>query len=315
MMRVLVVGAGAVGQVYGRALQRAGAELTFLVKPRHEAAARRGFVLYPWNAGRAPVRLEGFGVVTEPGGRYDAVVLALPSTATRAPGFLDELAPRLGDATVLSLQPGLDDVERLARHVPAGQIVDGLIGFMAYLAPLPGEDLSGEPGVAYWLPPLASCAVAGPRAAPIAQALRAGGLPSKVHEDVAGTRAFGGAVLEALVDGLEAAGWDLAALRADRALLGLVARAARESAVVAGRVLGVAPPASLRLLGPLGERLVLGLLRRLAPFDLAAFFRAHFTKIVEQRRALGAETRERARGLGLSTTALDALHARVDAAR
>ena len=45
-MRVLIVGAGAVGQVYGHHLQRGGAEVTFLVKPRYETDARAGFTLW-----------------------------------------------------------------------------------------------------------------------------------------------------------------------------------------------------------------------------------------------------------------------------
>ena len=65
-MKVLVVGAGAVGQVYGHALARGGARVTFLVKPKHVEEARRGFVLYELNRGRAPIRWSDFAVVTEP---------------------------------------------------------------------------------------------------------------------------------------------------------------------------------------------------------------------------------------------------------
>ena len=44
--RVLLVGAGAVGQVYGKYLQAAGCEISFLVKEKYADEARRGFTLY-----------------------------------------------------------------------------------------------------------------------------------------------------------------------------------------------------------------------------------------------------------------------------
>ena len=63
-MRALIVGAGAVGQVYGYHLQQAGWEVGFLVRPKYAEAARSGFTLYPLNKphrGR-PVRFEGLEV-------------------------------------------------------------------------------------------------------------------------------------------------------------------------------------------------------------------------------------------------------------
>ena len=46
MMRALIVGAGAVGQVFGHHLAKAGAEVSFLVKPKYVAECERGFMLY-----------------------------------------------------------------------------------------------------------------------------------------------------------------------------------------------------------------------------------------------------------------------------
>ena len=70
-MNVLIVGAGAVGQVYGRHFQRGGADVAYLVKPEHLDETRRGFTLYPLNDGRPPppVRFEGFEALTDVGGR------------------------------------------------------------------------------------------------------------------------------------------------------------------------------------------------------------------------------------------------------
>lgn len=308
-MKVLVVGAGAVGQVYGRALVRGGAKVTYLVKPKHLEEARKGFVLYPFNEGREPVRFTDYELVTEPGPGYDVIILTIPTPAMRVPGFLEDLAARSGDAAILTTQPGLEDAALVAQHVGEERTVVGMIGLMAYFAPLPGETLP-EPGVAYWLPPGAGCHVSGARARPIAKVLHDGGLRSKVLRDVVLSRAFGGAVLDSFVSGLEAAGWNAATLKGDRELRRLTARAARESAAITARARNVKVPFGLSLLGPTAVRLVVGLLGKLAPFDIATFFKVHYTKVGEQRRTLAAETEARAHELGVAIPSLEALHQR-----
>ena len=45
-MRVLIVGAGAVGQVFGRHLQKGGAETVFLVRPKYVQHTAAGTVLH-----------------------------------------------------------------------------------------------------------------------------------------------------------------------------------------------------------------------------------------------------------------------------
>ena len=66
--RVLVVGAGAVGQVYARHAQQGGAEVTFFVRDKYRNEVARGLDLYPLNRGQRhrtePVRFEGFEVVS-----------------------------------------------------------------------------------------------------------------------------------------------------------------------------------------------------------------------------------------------------------
>ena len=45
-MKVLIIGAGAVGQVYGRHLALGGAEVSFYVKDKYADYARKGFTFY-----------------------------------------------------------------------------------------------------------------------------------------------------------------------------------------------------------------------------------------------------------------------------
>ena len=66
-LRILLIGAGAVGQVYGRHLQLGGAEVAFYVKPKYADEARAGYRMYPLNQGRdvPAVVWKDFGVRTD----------------------------------------------------------------------------------------------------------------------------------------------------------------------------------------------------------------------------------------------------------
>ena len=47
--KILLVGAGAVGQVYGRHLQLGGAQVTFFVREKYLESLRGGMPVYPLN--------------------------------------------------------------------------------------------------------------------------------------------------------------------------------------------------------------------------------------------------------------------------
>jgi ketopantoate reductase len=67
-MKVLMVGAGAVGQVFGWHLQAGGAEVGFHVKREHAERIRAPLLLYPGNGrprGRA-LSLTPLGLTTTP---------------------------------------------------------------------------------------------------------------------------------------------------------------------------------------------------------------------------------------------------------
>jgi len=57
-MELLVVGAGAVGSVYGYLASRNPApktvKVTYLIKPKHRKGLEEGLKLYPWK-GRPPI--------------------------------------------------------------------------------------------------------------------------------------------------------------------------------------------------------------------------------------------------------------------
>ena len=112
---VAVVGAGAVGCYYGGMLARAGAPVTLIGRPVHVGAI-----------GRAGLRLETlrFSETVRPAastamasaGGAQLVLFCVKSTDTEAAAR--ELAPHLAaDAVVLSMQNGVDNLERLRPHV------------------------------------------------------------------------------------------------------------------------------------------------------------------------------------------------------
>ena len=276
-MRALVVGAGAVGQVFAYHLAHGGADVSFLVKPKYVEQCRRGFTLYHLPR-TEPVRFSA-EIVTEPAGVYDQIYVTVSSTALRS-GALDDMLRATGDASVIKLQPGLGDRDYLAVRIAPDRIVDGSINFLAYHAPLPGETRFAESGVAYWWFP-GKCPFSGARAEAVVAALRAGELPAKRVRDVPRQVAFPSAILGSFVGALEAAGWSFAKMRRDTA--GLGARAAAQALRVVGHELGARPPLAMRLAArPFAFRAMLRVAPHFVPVDLQTYLHAHFTKVADQ---------------------------------
>jgi ketopantoate reductase len=325
--RILVVGAGAVGQVFGHHLARGGAALTFFVREKYRAEVARGFEMYrlPAFGGReraiAPVRFEGFDVISslaEISARsFDQVYVTLPSDAVRSP-WMRELANALPrDATVVSLQPTREDrAAILEAGVPEDRLVSGMIAFVAYAAPLEGETRFAKPGMAYWFPPLGASPFSGPkgRARAVVELLRRGGLPARTHPDVPRAVGFPTAIGMSYLTALEAAGWSLGAL-ARGPLLALGARAGREASEIVRHGSG-APDLGTRVAAGLSRRaplvrMGLWIAERMAPFPVEEYLRVHFTKVGAQTRLIVASLIEQGREAALPVDALGALSSSV----
>lgn len=313
-MKVLIVGAGAVGQVFGYHLQRGGAQVTFFVKEKYAAAARAGFTLYNLGRGREALSFEGFGVVTSAeevaGEPWDLVLLTVASPALRAGDWLSELAAATGDATLAGLQPGLGDAALVREIAGEDRVVWGVIELIAYQAPLKGEDLGA--GVAFWIPWWLIFPFSGPdaRTQAVVSAFRAGGLRSRQVADTVTLTATGSPVLNLHIAALEAAGWSLSAVRADRELLRLTHAATREAVAVAAHEHGVPVPLWTRLVRPWQVRLLAWLAPRVMPLDVETYLQFHFTKVGEQTQEQLERWSGLARERGLSHQALDALRDR-----
>jgi ketopantoate reductase len=322
-MRALVVGAGAVGQVYARHLQLGGADVTFFVREKYRATLERGLDMYPLNGRRPtePVRFDAFSVVSRPdevaARTFDQVYLTVSSPALAGP-WLRELIAATGDATIVALQPGNDErAVLLAAGVPADRLVSGMITLISYAAPLPGETRFPKPGMAYWFPPMAPAPHSGPRerTAAVVRALRAGKLPSKVHRDVPGAVAFPSAILMPYLVALETAGWSFQALGRGPAI-DLGARGAREALAVTAATTGRRRPLGARVLSrPSMLRFALWFAARLFPLPLEIYLREHFTKVHAQTIEFIANYIAKGKPAGVGVAALEQLLAGVEPAQ
>jgi 2-dehydropantoate 2-reductase len=124
-MKVAVLGGGAIGSLIGGLIKHHAPEvdILLLVRGEHGAAIQRtGFVEVkgPWPTRRPPVAAS---FREEDMAGSDFVLITVKSQATEA--AIHSAEPYLGDATVISLQNGLND-ETLLRRVRPEKLVMGL---------------------------------------------------------------------------------------------------------------------------------------------------------------------------------------------
>ncbi len=133
-MRVLVLGAGALGGYFGGRLVEAGtAEVAFLVRPgRRAALARDGLVIEsPFGAWRGPVTTLSAGEV-RPG--WDVILLSCKAYD------LDDAIAAIGPAVdgrtaILPVLNGLSHLDRLAAAFGPQRVLGGLAKIQATLGP------------------------------------------------------------------------------------------------------------------------------------------------------------------------------------
>jgi 2-dehydropantoate 2-reductase len=132
-MRFLVLGAGAIGGYFGGKLHKAGADVTFLVRPKRAAQlATRGLVLKTQTEEiEAKVKTVLAGQIDGP---YDVIVLCC-----KAYDLLDAMAaiaPGVGPGSaVLPFLNGIKHVGTLSDRFGAEQVLGGLTAVNAVLAP------------------------------------------------------------------------------------------------------------------------------------------------------------------------------------
>ena len=318
-MNALVIGAGAVGQVFARHLHLGGSNISFFARSQRASQLRQGLVFYQLNrhdARRRPIHFETFDVLTEysqiSGRIWDQIYLCVPSNALRG-SLLKEIGQRGGDATIIKLQPGVGDQRLFSEHFEEPKVVAGMVSFVSYAAPLPQEKVI-QPGMAYWFPPLLRSRFSGSRdrVQGVVKVLKDGGLPAQVHPDVEPLVGFVLAVQAPLTAGMECSGWSFEQFRRSH-LLKVACRAMKQATAIVANYLQSEPPRFMGALHCSLIRLGLSILPRRFPFDLEQYVAAHYAKHHEQSCQHLDEYIEQGTIAGLPLDSLLELRQRLDA--
>lgn len=288
--KILIIGAGAVGRVFGHHLALGGAEVSVLVKPKYKEEAIAGYSMKRHRlAGVSPQthRFMPQAVYTsllEARGIWHQVWICVPSTALRDP-WIVELQHTVGDATVVLLTPGIHDLQTLAEHYPANKIVCGMISMVSYQAPLPGQDL--EPCTAYYFPPFSPSPFQGPqdRATSVVEFLQRGGCPASVVADARVQGALASSVMMPIIVGLEHEGWDIARFKNSTTLLKSL-DAAQEALNIVKAEFRIPKTLIEKVLNPKLMKFALSVAPSLTPFPLQSYLQVHFTKVRPQTDAM-----------------------------
>lgn len=317
MVTALIVGAGAVGQVYGHYLQRGGASVSYFVKEQYKEECEKGFTLYR-------CRRSGLGsaeyfkadaIFTEfaelKGLQFDQVWLTVPSTALRGE-WLTKLRDVIGDATVVMLQPDLDDRDYVMSVFPPEQVVCGVVNFISYQTPLP--DLpdyhpdADKQGVAYLLLPMMTADFSGsPERVPeVAEAMASGRFNVKVEKDASRVYADRSAWMIPLVASLELENWSFKRLLNGHSL-DLAVDAGKEALHIVAAKFGKSQNWTERLFSLFWVKMAVPVIRFLSPMDVESFVKFHFVKTAPQTRLMLKTFIDEGHKLGQPTEHLEEL--------
>jgi 2-dehydropantoate 2-reductase len=123
-MRILVVGAGAVGGYFGGRLADAGRDVTFLVRPSRAKQLRQDGlrIVSPHGDAVLTPKLATAGEIDAP---YDLVLLAVKAYALE--GAMDDLAPAVGPGTtILPVLNGMRHLDLLAQRFGEDAVLGGV---------------------------------------------------------------------------------------------------------------------------------------------------------------------------------------------
>ncbi|MEM9139942.1 MAG: ketopantoate reductase family protein [Pseudomonadota bacterium] len=131
-MRILFLGAGAVGGYFGGRLVQAGADVTFLVRERRAAEVSGGLkIVSPNGDATIPVKTVLAGDPADP---FDIVILT--PKAYGLDGALDAIEPHVGAGTVvMPLLNGLAHLAKIEARFPTATVWAGVAQIPAELTP------------------------------------------------------------------------------------------------------------------------------------------------------------------------------------
>lgn len=311
-MKVLVVGAGAVGQIYGHYYAEGGCEVTFFVRPRHIEELSRGLAIFNLNK-KQKSEFKNFKVITDLPAlkdiQWDIVVLTVPSDALFTP-WLQEFTSSINKtATLLTLQPNLNDREEIAKFYPKEMTVTGVITLVAFPTPL-GNKWPLEKGMAVWFPPMGKAPFDGKpdEVKKVIAPLIKAGFPATAKSILENPSmvAFGSTFLGVFIRNLEMQNWKLSAFNNSEAS-DLMTKSMKEAFAVVSKRHGLSLPAYSHLLSKTFYKSSIAFAKFMMPFDLETYLEFHFTKVGPQMRMNLENLQRDARSLGMPTPHLDRL--------
>lgn len=242
-MRYLVLGAGALGGLFGGRLLKGGADVTFLVRPKRAAQLARDGLIVRSQDGEihTPVKILQQGQIDGP---YDVILLCCK--AYDLDSAMDAIAPAIGSGSaILPVLNGIRHIDALSHRFGKPHVLGGLTAINAALMP---DGAIQQSAVRINMNRLGELdGQSSSRCLAIQAALLAGGIPADVSDNVmAGLwLKFFGYACNAALSSLT------------RARAGAVARSAGGAAFVSAtidecaRVIGAEgfpPPAEMRAL-------------------------------------------------------------------
>jgi hypothetical protein len=297
-MKVLIVGCGAVGQVFGLYLQKAGVELGCYDRPvpidrLKQALEHEGLPLFQISHSHKrnpiPHRLKNYQVVTDvvecQRFKPDQIWFAIPSPIYYSAWFREFLQEVPSERVVCFAPEGKRD--EFLQEGGGDRLVFGGITFMAWQGDLEGS--SGRPeGVNYWLPPLGIPLMGTEKGCrEVKELLKKAGLRTMLKkQDYGKTLASMTAVISAFVAGLELSGWSFGAFRKSP-WLKRAACASREGALSQLSKSGIFTRMLLGILcSSVGFFFVTLLLPLIFPFNLEKYLKFHYLKTRDQTLTL-----------------------------
>jgi 2-dehydropantoate 2-reductase len=180
-MRFLVLGAGALGGLFGAKLLKGGADVTFLVRPQRAAQLRRDGLIVKSLDGefRSEVNVVQQGQISEP---FDVVLLCCKGFDLDA--AIDSVAPAMGErSAVLPVLNGVRHLDALKERFGAQRVLGGLTGINAGL--LPDGTIQQTPGARVTMNLIGELdGRASSRVNSVKAALVAGGIQADVVDDI-----------------------------------------------------------------------------------------------------------------------------------
>lgn len=321
MVTALIVGAGAVGQVYGHFLQRGGASVSYFVKEKYKQECEQGFTLYRCRRSGlgSAEQFHADNIYTQyeelKQQKWDQVWLTMSSADLRG-GWLEQLKEVVGDATIVMLQPDLGDRDYIYDVFPSQQVVCGIVNFISYQTPLPDlpdyhPDAHKE-GVAYLVLPMMPAEFSGSeqRLPEVMEAIASGRFNVRVEKDASRIYADRSAMMIPLVALLELENWSFKKLTLSNSLE-LAVGAAQEALSIVAAKFGKRLNWTERLFSLFWVKLALPLMRFVSPMDAESYVKFQFVKTAPQTRMMLQHFIEDGEKLGQPTQSLRTLFDRL----